>query len=82
MMQQMPDSFRDQRAEFLPVEWRSKLTLDGGMLHYALQPLLRILLHHIILLIFINLVCLRYILHTLADFCVAQPVSQHEGNYV
>jgi len=27
----MPESFRDWRAEFLPVEWRSKLTLDGGL---------------------------------------------------
>jgi len=32
---QMSDSCHHHRAEFLPVEWRSKLTLDGGRLNYT-----------------------------------------------
>ena len=34
MMQQLPSRFHNERAEFLPVEWRSNLTLDGGMPNY------------------------------------------------
>jgi len=40
MMKHIPNSF--QRAEFLPVEWRSKLTLDGGMSNFAVS----VVYHH------------------------------------
>jgi len=35
MTKHIPGSMSNERAEFLPVEWRSKLILDGGLQDFA-----------------------------------------------